>query len=166
MRAPLPVNGSMESFGYSVYPSWPQDTQRTRTILQSIDAEVRRTDQANVFLNGAGPAKHIRPVRPGRRKMSAAGRARIVAAQKARWAKVEKAGKYHCLLRFAGLQEQVSEALDRFQKIGLDSQRPGNTYRTFDQNSLLPQCIAKPEMCPFRLGIESHSLAIVGDGLG
>jgi hypothetical protein len=32
----LLVNGSMESFGYSVYPSWPQDTQRMRTILQSM----------------------------------------------------------------------------------------------------------------------------------
>jgi hypothetical protein len=88
----LPVNGSMESFGTSVYPSWPRDTQITRTILQSIDAEVQRMERANVFLNGAGPAKHIRPVRPGRRKMSA-GRARIAAAQKARWAKAKKAAK-------------------------------------------------------------------------
>jgi hypothetical protein len=88
----LPVNGSTESFGISVYPSWPRDTQRTQTILQSIDAEVRRMEQANGFVRGAGPAKHIRPVRPGRRKMSAAGRARrarIAAAQKARWAKVK-----------------------------------------------------------------------------
>jgi len=85
----LPVNGSMESFGTSVYPSWPRDTQRTQTILQSIDAEVRRMERAN----DAGPAKHIRPVRPGRRKMSAAGRARIAAAQKARWAKAKKAVK-------------------------------------------------------------------------
>jgi hypothetical protein len=89
----LPVNGSMESFGTSVYPSWPRDTQRTRTILQSIEAEVQRTERANVFLNGADPAKHIRPVRPGRRKMSAAGRARIAAAQKARWATAKKAAK-------------------------------------------------------------------------
>jgi hypothetical protein len=73
----LPVSGSMESFGISVYPSWPRDAQRTPTILQSIDAEVQRMERANVFLNGASPAKQIRPVRPGRRKMSAAGRARI-----------------------------------------------------------------------------------------
>jgi hypothetical protein len=88
----LPVSGSMHSFGTSVYPSWPRDAQRTRTILQSIDAEVQRMERANVFLNGAGPAKHIRPVRPVRRKMSA-GRARIAAAQKARWAKAKKAAK-------------------------------------------------------------------------
>ena len=50
-------------------------------------------ERANVFLNGAGPAKHIRPVKPGRRKMSAAGRPRIAAAQKARWAKAKKAAK-------------------------------------------------------------------------
>jgi hypothetical protein len=50
-------------------------------------------ERANGFLNGAGRAKHIRPVRPGRRNMSAAGRARIAAAQKARWAKAKKAAK-------------------------------------------------------------------------
>jgi hypothetical protein len=69
----LPVNGSRESFGTNVYPSWPRDAQRTRTILQSIDAEVQRMERANVFLNGAGRAKYIRPVSTGRRKMSAAG---------------------------------------------------------------------------------------------
>jgi hypothetical protein len=89
----LPVNGSMESFGITVYPSWPRNMQRTRTILQSIDAEVQRMERVNVFLNGAGPAKQIQPVRPGRRKMSPAGRARIAAAQKARWARTKKAAK-------------------------------------------------------------------------
>jgi hypothetical protein len=89
----LPVNGSMESFGTNVYLSWPRDQQRTPTILQSIDAEVQRMERANVFLNGAGRAKHIRPVSPGRRKMSAAGRARIAAAQKARWARAKKVGR-------------------------------------------------------------------------
>jgi hypothetical protein len=80
----LPVSGSMESFGTNVYPSWPQDAQRTPTILQSIDAEVQRMERANVFLKDVSPAKHTRPVSPGRRKMSAAGRARIAAAQKER----------------------------------------------------------------------------------
>jgi hypothetical protein len=37
----LPVNGAMESFGTSVYPSWPQDTQRTRTILQTSTQRFR-----------------------------------------------------------------------------------------------------------------------------
>jgi hypothetical protein len=89
----LPASGPMESFRTSVYPSWPRDAQRTPTILQSIDAEVQRMERANVFLNGAGRAKHIRPVSPGRRKVSAAGRARIAAAQKARLAKAKKVGE-------------------------------------------------------------------------
>jgi hypothetical protein len=84
----------MKSFEINVYPSWlPRDTQRTRTILQSIDAEIQGMERANVFLNGAGPPKHIRPVRSRRRKMSEGGRARIAAAQKARWAKAKKAAK-------------------------------------------------------------------------
>jgi hypothetical protein len=80
----LPVSGSMESFRTNVYPSWPRDTQRTPTILRSIDEEVQRMERANVFLNGASPAKHIRPVRPGRRKMSAEARKKIAAAKRKR----------------------------------------------------------------------------------
>jgi hypothetical protein len=80
----LPVSGSMESFGASVYPSWPPDAQRAPTILQSIDAEVQRMERTNVLLNGARPAKHIRPVRPGRRKMSAGAREKIAAAKRKR----------------------------------------------------------------------------------
>jgi hypothetical protein len=64
----------------------------TNEIIEAIDAEITRLEQAKVLLDGAAPAKHIRTVKPGRRKMSAAGRARIAAAKKARWAKV-KAGK-------------------------------------------------------------------------
>jgi hypothetical protein len=79
----LPVNGSMDSFGTNVYPSWPRDAQRTPMILQSIDAEVQRMERA----------KYIRPVSPGRRKMSAARRARIAAAQRRRWAKAKKVRK-------------------------------------------------------------------------
>jgi hypothetical protein len=89
----LPVSGSMENFGTSVYPSWPRDAQRTRTILQSIDVEVQRMERTNVFFNSASPAKHIRPVRLRRRKMSAAGRARIGAAQKTRREKAKKVAK-------------------------------------------------------------------------
>jgi hypothetical protein len=78
----LPVSGSMESFGTSVYPSWPRDAQRAPTILESIDAEVQRMERANDFLNGAGRAKHIRPVSPGTRKMSAEARKKIAAAKR------------------------------------------------------------------------------------
>jgi hypothetical protein len=68
----------------------------TTAIIKYIDAEIARLEQARALLVGstAGPTKGApaNALKPGRRKMSAAGRARIVAAQKARWAKV-KAGK-------------------------------------------------------------------------
>jgi hypothetical protein len=86
----LPVNGSMEMFGTNAYPSWTRDPHRTRTILQSIDAEVQRMERVNVFFNADSLAKHIRPVRPGRRKMSAAGRSRIAAAKRRRLGKAKK----------------------------------------------------------------------------
>jgi hypothetical protein len=53
----LPVSGSMERFGTSVYPSWPRDAQRTRTILQSIDAEVQRMERAKRLLKRCGPGE-------------------------------------------------------------------------------------------------------------
>jgi hypothetical protein len=80
----LPVSGSMHSFGNSVYPSWPRGAQRAPTILQSIDAEVQRMGRPKVFLKGTGPARHIRPVRPGRRKMRAEAREKIAAAKRKR----------------------------------------------------------------------------------
>jgi hypothetical protein len=86
----LPVSGSMERFGTNAYPSWTRDPQRTRTILQSIDAEVQRMERVNVFFNADSLARRIRPVSPGTRKMSAAGRARIAAAQRRRRAKAGK----------------------------------------------------------------------------
>jgi hypothetical protein len=72
----------------------------TTPIIQFIDAEIARLEQAKTLLNGhATPAKRGRPIgskatpqtaKPVRRKMSPEGRARIVAAQKARWAKVKR----------------------------------------------------------------------------
>ena len=75
------------------------------TIISEIDAEIVRLEQAKRLL--AGTTTKREPGRPrvnvtsapapkkkARRKMSAAGRARIAAAQKARWAKLRKsAGK-------------------------------------------------------------------------
>jgi hypothetical protein len=71
----------------------------TTEIIQTIDAQIARLEQAKAVLNGhTTPAKRGRPIgskatptaKPLRRKMSAEGRARIVAAQKARWAKVKR----------------------------------------------------------------------------
>ena len=84
-------------------------------IIGEIDAEISRLQQARALLSesGSGEAKR-RPGRPigsglaaknipaalpalakdqPRRKMSAAGRARISAAMKARWAKVKRVAK-------------------------------------------------------------------------
>jgi hypothetical protein len=64
----------------------------TNEIIEAIDAEIQRLQAAKALLGGgptSKPAAKPSP-KPGGRKMSAAGRARIVAAQKARWAKVKK----------------------------------------------------------------------------
>jgi hypothetical protein len=72
----------------------------TTPIIQFIDAEIARLEQAKTLLNGqTEPAKRGRQIgsgatprtaKPVRRKISPEGRARIVAAQKARWAKAKR----------------------------------------------------------------------------
>ena len=72
----------------------------TTPIIQFIDAEIARLQQARALLNGhAAPAKRGRPIgsgatpqtaKPVRRKITPEGRARIAAAQKARWAKIKR----------------------------------------------------------------------------
>jgi hypothetical protein len=71
----------------------------TTEIIQTIDAEIARLERARALLNGhTAQVRSGRPIgskatpaaKPLRRKMSAEGRARIVAAQKARWAKVKR----------------------------------------------------------------------------
>jgi hypothetical protein len=88
----------------------------TNDIILTIDAEISRLQQAKALLTDTSltPAKR-KPGRPAtasgsgkatsfdpadfdakarkRRGMSAAGRARIAAAQKARWARFKKAAK-------------------------------------------------------------------------
>ena len=71
----------------------------TTEVIQSIDAEIARLEKARELLSGHvnTPAKRGRvsskpiatPKPLKRRKMSAEGRARIAAAQKARWAKAK-----------------------------------------------------------------------------
>jgi hypothetical protein len=55
----------------------------TAAILEAIDAEIRRLEQAKTLLNGARPGKRIRPAKPGKRTMSAEAREKIAAAQRA-----------------------------------------------------------------------------------
>jgi hypothetical protein len=81
----------------------------TSIIIEFVDSEIARLEQVKVLLNGDGtqtgkrgrpkskPAAahsfdHGQNAAPAkkRRKMSAEGRARIAAAQKARWAKAKR----------------------------------------------------------------------------
>jgi hypothetical protein len=62
-------------------------------VVRALDALIVRFERARALLTGhTAPLKRGLPDTSARRKMSAAGRARIAAAQKARWAKA-KAGK-------------------------------------------------------------------------
>jgi hypothetical protein len=59
-------------------------------IVQAINAEIIRLEQVRALLtNHTASLKRAAPGRK-RSKMSAEGRARIAAAQKARWAKVKR----------------------------------------------------------------------------
>jgi hypothetical protein len=72
----------------------------TAEILAEIDIEIQRLQHARTALNGTvvkrgpgrpkGSANGASSTAPKRRVMSAAGRARIAAAQKTRWAKAKK----------------------------------------------------------------------------
>jgi hypothetical protein len=71
----------------------------TIPIIQFIDAEIARLEQAKTLLNGhTTPEKRGRPIgsqairtaKPRRGKISPEGRARIAAAQRARWAKAKR----------------------------------------------------------------------------
>ena len=66
----------------------------TSELLSSIESEKFRFQQVRSLLVGDQP-KSLRASRPRKKHhtMSAEGRARIAAAQKARWAKQEKAAK-------------------------------------------------------------------------
>ena len=83
------------------------------SILTALDAEISRLQQARAILNGGGNSADIARRGPGRpkgvladsvtssassesgprRTMSAEGKAKIAAAQRARWAKQKKAAK-------------------------------------------------------------------------
>jgi hypothetical protein len=73
-----------------------------QSIISEIDAEIARLEQAKQLLTGIttkrGPGRPRlntiptpAPKKRARRTLSAAGRARIAAAQKARWANLRKA---------------------------------------------------------------------------
>jgi hypothetical protein len=60
----------------------------TATLVAEIDAEIDVLQKTKALLTGhTAPLKRGRPPATKRRTMSPEGRARIVAAQKARWGK-------------------------------------------------------------------------------
>jgi hypothetical protein len=68
----------------------------TNEIIEAIDVEIRRLQAARALLLVGSPTSKptAKPSpKPSKRKLSATGRARIVAAQKARWAMTKKAAK-------------------------------------------------------------------------
>lgn len=70
----------------------------TKELLAAIDSEMATLLQARALLTGTSHTTSHRarvgsPARKKQRSISAEGRARIAAAQKARWAKQKKAAK-------------------------------------------------------------------------
>ena len=72
----------------------------TKQIIAELDTEIARLQQAKSLLSGISekrkpgrPKGSTTPIATKKRKMSPEGRARIVAAVKARWAKAKKAAK-------------------------------------------------------------------------
>jgi hypothetical protein len=69
-----------------------------KKILAELDAEITRLQQARALLTGEttkrapGRPKGSKALKTKKRKMTPEGRARIVAAVKARWAKAKKNG--------------------------------------------------------------------------
>ncbi|MFZ1943273.1 MAG: hypothetical protein WCD77_08550 [Acidobacteriaceae bacterium] len=70
----------------------------TRKMVAAIDAEISRLQQVKSLLSGTvrnlklpATAKSSKPIQ--RRKLSASARAKIAAAQRARWAKYRKSAK-------------------------------------------------------------------------
>jgi hypothetical protein len=68
-------------------------SMETKGILAQIDSEIARLHQVRAILTGGRAA--MKKAKSPRRKrvLSAEARARISAAQKARWAKAKKAAK-------------------------------------------------------------------------
>jgi hypothetical protein len=87
------------------------EDMNTLAIIEQIDVEIYKLQQAKVLLNGAtskptkrGPGRpkksvvvarilSVKPAKPAKRVMSAKGKSRIAEAQKARWAAPRKQGK-------------------------------------------------------------------------
>jgi hypothetical protein len=65
---------------------------RINEIIATLDSEIARLQQAKILLSDSTSNSQALSA-PGKRHLSAEARAKIVAAQKKRWAKVKKASK-------------------------------------------------------------------------
>jgi len=72
----------------------------TGKLITAIDAEISRLQQVKLLLSGTARTRHIKlpaaanAAKPTkRRRLSAAARAKIAAAQRARWARFRKSAK-------------------------------------------------------------------------
>lgn len=141
----------------------------TVEIIWQIDAEISRLQQARVLLSesdsgevkrkpgrpkGSGVAKTTPAAQPPkaiahpRRKMSAAGRARIAAAMKARWAKVR-----------LPLRILPSEATARKKKVAI---RAGSPKMPFLASSSVSLCLCGEPTAPSQGALQICVTARVG----
>lgn len=84
----LPVFASVNSLAMNL----SQITKQLISKRTALENEIARLNAALTAISGLGPGRTAKPGPKPRkkRKMSAAGRARIAAAQKKRWAKARK----------------------------------------------------------------------------
>jgi hypothetical protein len=68
-------------------------TMNENDILAAIDEQIRTLQEVKALLEGKASRAARGVKKAGRRKLSPEARAKIVAAQKARWAKVKKPAK-------------------------------------------------------------------------
>ena len=60
-------------------------------VIAAIDAEIAQLSKVKKLLNGGLTSQRMANTKRAKRKLSPEGRARIAAAQKARWAKQKRA---------------------------------------------------------------------------
>jgi hypothetical protein len=70
-----------------------RESMGLENVIQEIKEEIAKLAQVLHLLEGTTPVKRQSQVKAPRRTISAAGRKRIAAAQRARWAKIRAAKK-------------------------------------------------------------------------
>lgn len=85
-------------------------------IIQSLDNEIKRLQQARELLSRESRGRAT-PGRYGPRHMSAEARARIAAAQRARWARV-KAGQKNAVASVSQVKASVKRRTHRMSAEG------------------------------------------------